>query len=322
MTSRSSSWADTWRFAWRVQRFELATVLLMGLAAAAAAAYVAFRLAEVAPPADCLKAYLEAGIPKQGCPSVRPFFDLRQELSGKVLGPMVVLPIFLGVVPGASLVAGEIEHRTAQLSWMLMPLRWRWLLSRLLPILTVVILASAVAAFAAEVLVGEVVPGSDPRSSFTDYGARGPVPVFRAVAFALIGVLIGAVIGRQIPALVISVLTGLVLLGLLTVSRPFGEPAVITPGFEYTEGWLAVSGAYRAEDGTVLTYREAVGRAPAGMTEDQAGTWVEGTFEQVTVSVPGERLAAVELRESVVLLVISGAAVVATMVVIQRRRPY
>jgi hypothetical protein len=235
---------------------------------------------------------------------------------------MMVLPVFLGVLPGASLVAGEIEHRTAQLSWMLMPLRRRWLLVRLLPVMCVVIVASALAAFAAERLVGEVIPWLDPRSSFTDYGARGPVLVFRTVAFASIGLLIGAIVGRQMPALVISVVACLALLILLMVSRPFGEPVVVSDGFQYPEGALPVGGAYRAEDGTMLSYQEVVKRAPAGMSQDRTQEWAEDTHERVTLTVPGDRLAAVELRESVMLSVISATAVIATMVVIQRRRPY
>lgn len=322
MTARLSAVTAMWRSGWRIQRFELVTVLLLGAAAAAAATYVAFRLAGIAPPADCLSDYLDSGVSRQGCPSIRPFIELRNDLSGKVLGPLVVLPVFLGLIPGASLVAGEIEHRTAQLSWMLMPLRRRWLLSRLLPLAVVVLVASAVAAIAAEILVGEAVPWLDSRSSFTDYGARGPVFVSRAVAFASVGLLVGAVVGRQIPALVISVLACLGLLLLLTVSRPFGEPVVTTPGHRYAEGSLGVGAGYRADDGSFLTAQDSEKRAPAGMTEDQAQDWVDETFDPVTLSVPGERLAAVELRESAVLLVISGAAGAATMIVIERRRPY
>lgn len=322
MSARLSALTAMWGLGWRIQRFELVAVLVMGVVAAGAAAYVAFRLAEIAPPAECLLAYLAAGVSQQGCPSVGPFFELSQELSGKVLGPMVVVPVFLGLIPGASLVAAEIEHRTAQLSWMLMPLRRRWLLTRLVPVLSVVILASAVAGLAAEVLVGEVVPWLDPRSSFTDYGARGPVFIVRTIAFASIGLLVGAVVGRQVPALVISVVACLALLVVLTMTRPFGEAAVISRGFQYPEGSLGVGARYQADDGSALTYQEAVGQAPVGSTEEQAQDWIADAFEPVVLIVPGERLAAVELRESIVLLVISGAAVIATMVVIQRRRPY
>ncbi len=312
-----------WNFGWQIQRFELVTVLLLGAAAAAAAAYVALRLAEIAPPADCLLDYVESGgVPRRDCAPVRPFLSLRQDLSGKVLGPMVVLPIFLGLIPGASLVAGEIEHRTAQLSWMLMPLRRRWLLTRLVPVLLVVLLSSAVAALAAEVLVGEVVPWLDPRSSFTDYGARGPAFVVRSVAFASIGLLLGAVVGRQIPALVVSVVACIALLVVLMMSRPFGEPVVVSPGFQYPEGSLGVGGGYLAEDGSVLDYEQAIDRMPSSMSEQQRMDQLEETFEPAVLTVPGERLLAVELRESIVLLVISGIAIAATMVVIQRRRPY
>ncbi len=93
-------------------------------------------------------------------------------------------------------------------------------------------------------------------------------------------------------------------------------------GHERPEGSLGAGAAWQAEDGAILTYSEALLRMPAGMTEQERMDRLEEFVEPVTFTVPGERLAAVELRESILLLVIAGAAVVATMVVIQRRRPY
>lgn len=307
------------RFGWRIQRFELAAVLLMGVFAALAAGYMILRLAEVAPSTECLLDHIADGRSAAGCRSVTEFFSRANREAGMVLGLLLILPLVIGVIPGSSLLASEIEHRSIQLSWTLVPSRRRWLLKRLLPVVLFVVLASGTAAVAGELLVGGRTPWLDSRLSFEEYGARGPVAVLRTVAFAMIALLVGAVIGRQVPALVIGAVAGLGLLLLLTTLRPFGEPLAPIPVVDSLGGNLVVSARYRADDGTLLTYGEAIERGPP--QEDPGGYILDG-YEHVTMGVPGERLAAVEFRESIILLAISGAALAATMVVVQRRRPY
>lgn len=319
MRTRLSSLATTLRFGWRIQRFELAAVLLLGGAVALADGYVLLQLKEVAPPADCLRNFIaDGGELPQGCPSVDEFFRIASDQVGMALAVTLILPFFIGLIPGTSLLASEIEHRTAQLSWMLLPSRRRWLLGRLLPVLLVVLASAAVAAIAGELLVGAAVPWLDSRASFQDYGARGPVLVLRAVAFATIGLLVGALSGRQLPALVISGVLCLALLVFLNVSRPFGEPLTPLPASELTEGSLQVGLRYRAPDGALLTYEDATER---GLIDD-VEVYDLSDPNNVVIGVPGEGLGAVELRESLLLLAISGAAIAATMVVVQRRRPY
>ncbi len=222
-------------------------------------------------------------------------------------------------MPGSTLIAAEIERGTAQLSWSLSASRRRWLFERLVPLIMLVVFASSVGAVMGESLVQATTPWLEPRSSFEEYGARGPLAVLGAIAFALIALLVGALVGRQLPALVIASVVCLGLLVALSMMRPYGEPLVPIQVVDSPGGELPVTARYRAADGSLLTYREAVDRIGS---QGGPGGFIPEGFEYVGIGVPGERLAAVEMRESLLLIVISGIAVAATVVSLQRRLPY
>lgn len=304
---------------WRLQRFEMCAVILIAGGMAALAVYQVLRLMDVAPSAECLRQYVTGGgeVPG-GCLSPSEYFARHNDVVANVLGTTFILPLVVGLVPGSTLIAGEIERGSAQLSWTLAASRTRWLFERLVPLVVVVVLASGISAATGESLAQATRPWLEPRSSFEEFGARGPLAVLRAITFAMVALLVGALVGRQLPALVIAFVVCLGLLLALAVMRPFGEPLVPIQT-ESPGGDLHVTARYRAADGSLLTYREAVDRI--GPQDGPSGFIPEG-FEYVGIGVPGERLAAVEWRESLLLIVISGIAVAATVILLQRRRPY
>ncbi len=80
--------------------------------------------------------------------------------------------------------------------------------------------------------------------------------------------------------------------------------------------------AYKTGDGTLLSREQARAAAPPTVSRADLDEWVFSHFEIVRLGVPGEELAAVELRETIVLLVPAVAFLALSIAVVNRRRPY
>ena len=111
-----------------------------------------------------------------------------------------VIGLFLGV----PIVGREIERGTTRLAWSLGSSRWRWYLSRVLPMAAVVVVASFVAGVAMDRFFAASTPNQDLTQSFSGYGARGGLLAARALFLFGVSVVAGAVIGRALPALIVA----------------------------------------------------------------------------------------------------------------------
>jgi hypothetical protein len=314
------------RLTLRLYRFELVTVLVYGLLLAALAILVTVRLNAINPGIDCLKAWMsQGGTAPVGCESTSDFLGRSAAEGGKVMAAMWLLPIIAGLLAGAVLVAREIEHRTTQFAWTVGPSRRRWYLDRILPVLAVIVCAVVLPAIAAEFLEGARVPWIDPLASAGDFGLRGPIVVALAVAAFGVAVLTGALIGRMLPALIVATVIVVVIRTLVSGLVPFGEPVVPLDRDRVYSGLetplIAWSG-WKTPDGRILTQDEALVLAPAGSAQDAAYQWVASNFTDVPVGVAGRDVWRVELRESVLLLAIGTAGLLAGGGVVSRRRPY
>ena len=314
------------RLTFRLYRFELVAILAYGLVLAVLALVVAVRLEAVNPGVACLRTWIvEAAVIGPGCADPRVFLSRNEAEGGPVMAAMWLLPLVAGVLAGSVLVAREIEHRTAQFAWSVGPSRRRWYLDRLLPVLAVVILATILPAIAAEVLEGARQPWVDPLASAADFGLRGPVPVALAIAALGIGVLVGALLGRMLPALIVAALLVIALHAGTAFLPPLGMPLAAldpTTAMSGLDGSLLVSSAWRTRDGRILTLEQAKALAPAGTADPYAWLFGDSGLTQVDLVVPARDVWQVEARESVLLLAIGAVGLVAAGVVVERRRPY
>jgi hypothetical protein len=239
-----------------------------------------------------------------------------------MVGPFAAaLPFVAGVLLGVPLASRELEHRTLHLAWPLARSRGRWLALRLGPVVGIGLLLLVPAALAGEVLTRSFYPLTDPAANFEQYGIRGPILLLRFVPAVLLAALVGTLVGRQLPALLVAGLLMAALGAGMSWARPFGAvpieraPAVSGTGSPRS---MYVGVVYRDAEGNVLAEEEAWARmAGTEDAEPDASRLPRETF----LVIPGERLPEVLAREAAVIGAASGALVVCLVAAARRRRP-
>ena len=252
----------------------------------------------------------------------RAFYDLQGSLVPLVQGLMLAVPFIGGLLLGVPLIARELERGTSRLAWSLAPSRARWFLARLLPLLVVMIVVGLVAGVALDRLYTSIDPWSDLGASFDQFGSRGVVLAARVVFVFAIGVALGAVAGRTLPALLVAIVLSWVAVvgGSWVHGKWLASEAVLVDDATggSLRGALYFDQRLRDPSGAILTWDEAYQLMPP---DDESGIWPPEGWTFVSLVVPGERYPTVAAREVVALglatLVFLGIAGVA----VGRRRP-
>lgn len=212
------------RLAWRLQRWELGLLVASGVALTAMALV--------------LPSLGEAGIGDQR------MIVLFLTLAG---------PVLLGSVLGIGVVAGEVEQGTARIAWALSERRLRWLWFRFWPIA----LIGVVVALPLGAATARLMDLTSPSDIFM-HQMRGPVVALHLVVALAIAVLVGSVIRRVLPGLLLAILlTSVLFVGTARALQPWlREQAVVMPAAERSsEAIVALLDHYHAEvavDGTLV----------------------------------------------------------------------
>ncbi|MGH2513191.1 MAG: hypothetical protein ACRDGQ_10930, partial [Candidatus Limnocylindrales bacterium] len=221
-------------------------------------------------------------------------------------------------------VGRELEAGTASLAWTMSRSRRRWYLNRALLLAVTLAVILTLPAFAANVLEHARQPHVDPWSSFNDSGIRGPVLVLFGLLTYAIAVVAGAMLGRQLPAVIVTIVLVLTVLagfesGLDRWERSLAEwlPASSTT---YSID-LVFDEQYRDRASGEITDQNAVMAAAPQIDGGPNGAWIDARYESVALVVPGGRygfvvaIQAAALGSAAVLLVGLG------LLVVNRRRP-
>jgi hypothetical protein len=239
-------------------------------------------------------------------------------------------PFALGLFLGVPVVAREIEGRTAGIAWTLSRSRTRWLIWRALPLGVVVIVLAAVIGIGSE-LVTRTNPFADLAANpgFADYTSRGVMLPVRALAVLLLAIAIGAMVPRQLPALLLAGAITLALFVGLSIGIdtwmtaearpiPFNE---IDPRFgSFGDGPRIFDVAYRDDaTGKVISMNDFYNQHGDVAIPD--GEQNPPGFTQVAIGIPGDQYWPWIMRESAILgaLALAGAGLAA--LIVQRRRP-
>ena len=199
------------RLAWKLQRWELASLIALVVALVVALVFVGWRMEQIqaSAPACFGAAYGPAGDDRGECEaSFRAYSAMQQIAPYAGVGAMLA-PFILGVVLGPPLMGREIEGRTAAIAWTLSGSRRRWLALRTAP-LAVVVLAAVVLIGVGGSTLARQLAGGEP--GFESLVPPLPLEVARGALSMLIGLLAGTVLGRTFPAVLASALAIVVLM--------------------------------------------------------------------------------------------------------------
>jgi hypothetical protein len=306
----------------RLQRFELftfgAALVALVIAGFAGSAYVnALR-----PGPECLG--IDGDAPAVCSVALRAWDSAQQAIGGLIFSPTLIVAYVVGGFFGVPIVGRELERGTTRLAWSLTPSRWRWFGARVIPILLILIVLTFAAGVAVDQFFGATVQGEDPAASFTLFGARGGLLASRAAFIFAIAVLVGAAIGRALPALILSALVASVAVGggevvhqnviLRNEATPFPFDMQAESDPYAGRGDLYIDTAFQLPDGSLVGY-EYFG------DEDPFDANGNPRYPMFSLRMPGSQYRFVEAREALALGVGTLVTLLLAGLLVGRRRP-
>jgi len=311
----SLTWA---RLTLRLSRFELLAFGGFVALFIVATVVTAARIDAVRPPVECLTNF-EA--PPLGCDlRSNAWYQAQNGVAGLSMGLLIFLSFAAGLFLGVPIVARELERGTARLAWSMAPSRMRWYLARMLPVLALLALVTFLAGIAAERYVAATTAESDLANSFTNFGFRGVLIASRAVFVFAVGVAVGSIVARALPAVILAAVIATIGLsgGERVHQMILASEAVAIPmdpnNNNPSQGDLFIDQRFVLPDGTLVGYDYFGGADPY----DEFGM---PKYPIVMLVVPGERYRFVETREALALAGGSLVALVLAGFVVSRRRP-
>ena len=313
-----------WRLAFKMQRLELLIFVAAAVLLVVASVLIAWGASEARATFD---ACYQAQETDTGCATSPSLNDFSTWGGFAKLGAFLT-PFALGLFLGVPVVAREIEGRTAGIAWTLSRSRSRWLIQRALPLVVVVIVLAAAVGIGSE-FVTRTNPFADfaANPGFADHTSRGWMLPVRALAILLVAVAVGAMVPRQLPALLLAGAVTLALFVGLSIGMDAWMTAEARP-MPIDESRFGLVGggprifdiAYR-DDATseVITMNDFYNRyGDVAFPDGEQGP--EG-FTQVALGIPGEEYATWVTREAAVLGGLAVASTALAAVVVGRRRP-
>ena len=228
-----------------------------------------------------------------------------------------IFPFVAGLILGAPLVARELDRGTARLAWSLSPSRLRWYVHRIAPPIVVLGATAMVIGIVADRLLGAQITDEDLANSFVGFHGRGVLIATGALLIGSTAIAVGAVIGRTMQTLLLSlVLGGLLLTAVSEIDQKFIMPTetVVDASNNYSDRNLYIDSRYQLPDGSLTTWEELVAANPSF---NETGP----PYPNVSLIIPGEHYRTVETREAVAELAIAALMLVVGGVVVMRRRP-
>jgi hypothetical protein len=228
-----------------------------------------------------------------------------------------IFPFIAGLILGGPLVAREIDRGTARLAWSLSPSRLRWYVHRVAPVLVVLGATAMVIGVVADRLLAAMITDEDLANSFMGFHGRGVLIATGTLLIGATGIAVGAVLGRTIQTLLLSlVLGGLLLTAVSEVDQKVFMPTetVVDASNNYSDRNLYIDSRFQLPDGTLATWEQLVAIDPSVMENGP-------NYPNVSLMIPGERYREIETREAIAQLGIAALMLVAGALVVLRRRP-
>jgi hypothetical protein len=328
--ARSATWL---RLSFALQRWELLLVGAGTVLLGAVMLWIAWQVTSIvdSDPA-CFAAGGGGGV---ACQVLQERFNTLGGFGRQLLYFSFGAPFGIGLILGIPIVAREVDHSTASLAWTMSRSRVRWLLPRVAFVALVVIGLLGILAVVSDVLAQTILPQLNLAADFTWYGRRGGLLVTRGLLALGIGLTVGAILGRQLPALLVAIFATVLLFTAVSLGmdRWNETDAIEQPyGVQPSPGALHLQERLKLDDGTVLGWQEmterystiSIGQDGTLYTEfdDQGLNPSNPVGRVVSLTLPGELYPTVVLRESALLAMLALLAAGLAFVVVTRRRPY
>ena len=313
----------TTRLALQLHRFEIGILGALGVLGVALTLLVCSWL-DGTGYAACAQAMQTGADQTPACVSAQDAFYRIQSGSVVILTQVLLfaVPFLLAVLTGVAIVGREVERGTARLAWSLAPSRATWFAGRLLPLLGAVAAVGLLTGLAGDRLSASMIPGTNPWASLADFGSRGVDLAARVVFAFAVAVLVGAALGRALPALLVA--TIVIFLGLGGGSSVDGRilaseavPVVSATNY-YDPANLTYDSGFMAPDGTYVIYDAMLQLYP--QPTDPNAPW-NPPYPPAQRIVPGTRYPFVVGREVAVLVAGALAALGLAFALVRRARP-
>jgi hypothetical protein len=243
-----------------------------------------------------------------------------------------IAPFGMGLLLGVPLVSREVEQRTAGVAWTLSRSRTRWLIQRAAFLILVLVVLLLVVAVIGEVLAAAQMPTRHLDRDFAWYGRRGGLIGVRGLASLGIGVLIGAWLGRVMPALLVGIAaTILIFSGIsLGMDRWLEGDATVSAYGSADEGGRYLGQRVLLPNGEMVDYGELQRRGLSFEAmqddliyakEEDIGHPERAIGRDRQLLVPGKLYPQVVVREAGVVGAAAALLALAATWVVGRRRP-
>jgi hypothetical protein len=302
------------RLTYRINRFEIRAITLATLLSVVVSAGVVAWLAQTGY-TTCRGD--EFGNLEPRCLNLSTVGEWVLRIDRASLSLVTIFPFVAGLILGAPLVAREIDRGTARLAWSLSPSRLRWYLQRIVPVLVVLAIVAFVVGVVADRLLAAMVTDEDLANSFYEFHGRGVLVATNALVLGSTAIAVGAILGRPMQALLLSlVLGGLLLAAVTEIDTKLILPgeAVVDASGNYSDRNLYIASRFQLPDGTLATWDELVARDPSVQENGPP-------YPNVELVIPGARHREVEGREAIADLGIAAVMLVVGGFVVMRRRP-
>jgi len=253
-------------------------------------------------------------------PRIESYYNALSNVAPAAAGITVALPIIGAIVLGLALLARELEQQTTMFAWSLAPSRTRWLLGRLVPEVILVAVICLIAGGLTDAIrfLGN---STDPWRSFDGIGMRGPAIAGIGVLAMGVTVFVGALLGRQLPSLLLA-LTLTLAASLLVSAVSDGlldRESVVGPMEQVDPGARLLAGLLQTPDGEILGWEEAYTRYGSAIYE---GDPAQLGLTEVAKYVPGDRYPLAVLRLTAMFALVGLIGMALSLLVVQRRRPW
>jgi hypothetical protein len=308
---------SAWRLTFRLHRFEVIALAVFGVLLTGLALLVASRLDSIGFTGACIDRTGTRPIPAFCEPLGQLFYNRANSEASPVQMFIAMVPFIAAVLLGTAIVGREIERGTARLAWSLAPSRRAWFLMRLVPIAVLIAVVTFVLGMAADRLLRAAMPDIDTANAFVNFGVRGVVLAARVVFVFALAVVVGSIIGRVMPAVIVAaVLAWFAISGGERVHNEILQRETVVVAQEAVgSGDMQFDQRFQLPDGRLIGWDEMQ------QIDPPIGDNWQPKYPMVALVIPGSRYRQVELREVAAL---GGGTLVAfglTSLVVARRRP-